>query len=111
MSTTQGAALDIFRAMQSSSPKILPKGSSVGAIEGVEGGGEGGEGAETAAPSEFLTAEIWCKTITTLAQVCFSAANNAQVALTPLLSVVLCFVGTMRSLIPFGAVVERGGPA
>lgn len=78
MSTTQGAALDTFRAMQGSSPTMLSKGSSVGVVEGGDGGGEGGEGAEKTVPSEFLTAEVWCRTITTLAQVRYSAADNAK---------------------------------
>lgn len=78
MSTTQGAALDIFRAMQLSSATILPKGSGVGVVEAGAGGGEGGEGAEKNVPSEFLTADTWCKTITTLAQVCCLAAHYAK---------------------------------
>eukprot|EP00903_Cladosiphon_okamuranus_P005631 g5598.t1 len=63
-----GAALDVFRAMQSSSATVLPKGSSVGVVEAGGGGHEGGRVVEKKAGSEFLTADIWCKTITTLAQ-------------------------------------------
>lgn len=46
----------MFRAMQASS-STLPR--EDGVIEGVE----------AADPSVFLTADIWCKTIATLAQV------------------------------------------
>lgn len=93
--------MDMFRAMQSSSATILPESSSVGVVERGEGGGDGGgEGAETTAPSEFLTAEIWCKTITTLAQVrsLFSGKQCSKAALTTTfvcLCVLLGSVGTM----------------
>lgn len=93
-SISQGAALDVFRAMQSSSTTILSKGGGVGVV----GGGEGGDGAEkTPAPSEFLTPLIWCKTITTLAQVCHSILRTTQRHTTqggtyPALENVLCCV-------------------
>lgn len=53
----------MFRAMQSSSATLLPKGGA------IDGGSGGEEAAAATAPSVFLTADIWCKTINALAQV------------------------------------------
>ncbi|CAN0528575.1 unnamed protein product, partial [Ectocarpus sp. 12 AP-2014] len=61
-----GAALDVFRAMQSSSPETTPRGAGGAVVEGKGGVAE----VETSAgvSSDFLSTDVWCKTITTVAQ-------------------------------------------
>lgn len=67
-STGQGAALEVFRAMQSSAAVATPRGVDGGDMEGG-GGGVAEVEASTAVSSEFLSTDVWCKTITTVAQV------------------------------------------
>lgn len=77
--TGQGAALDVFRAMQSSSAVTTPRGVDGAVMEG-EGGGVAEVETSAAVSSEFLSTDVWCKTITTVAQVFTSSRIFPRVA-------------------------------
>ncbi|CAM9603054.1 unnamed protein product [Ectocarpus sp. 8 AP-2014] len=62
-----GAALDVFRAMQSSSAETTPRGVGGGVVEG-EGVGVAEVEASAGVSSDVLSTDVWCKTVTTVAQ-------------------------------------------